>query len=270
MRSAFLLGRHHQRIGAVDLVAEGACAIALSRGGAAKRYDFTEPNEDACAFATAATGSVLAVADGLHGAGGSERAIEHVLAAAPAWLANEPGRAAELSGALRRLLGEIGRAIFDDAARAGLPPAATTLAIAVVRPGDDLLALASVGDSHIFVTRDGAVRDQSWSGGGGRYPEYLGRERELEAEDKYTVESIALGGARAIALVTDGFSESGIGHADPAAQLQTLQLDTLAGDWELRAPDTCRAVVESALGVQRRQRSGDNVACATWIAGRPD
>ena len=56
MQSAFLPGREHGRIGAVEMVAEGPCAIAISRGGAAKNYSHTAPNEDACIFATGSGG----------------------------------------------------------------------------------------------------------------------------------------------------------------------------------------------------------------------
>ena len=53
MRSALLRGREHGLLGAVDAIAEGNAAIALSRGGAAKRYAYREPNEDAAAAGNA-------------------------------------------------------------------------------------------------------------------------------------------------------------------------------------------------------------------------
>ncbi|MDP6981192.1 MAG: protein phosphatase 2C domain-containing protein [Myxococcota bacterium] len=270
MRSALLLGRHHQQIGTVDLVAEGPCAIAISRGGAPKRYSYTEPNEDACCFVWGPHGVMLAVADGHHGAGGSERAIQHLVESASGWLDEPTTDRASLGGALveqlRKAVGEIGVAIFDEAAAVGLPPPATTLSVAVVRPGDDLLAHASIGDSHVFVTSDAQPCDLGWSAGRDDNPEYLGRERDLADEAKLTVDFASLSSTRAVALITDGFSEHGIGHPDPAAELHTLQIDSLNGAPDLRAPDTCRAITESALDVQRRNRSGDNVACAVWAA----
>src|SRR3972149_99852 len=66
MRSGLLHGREHTKIGAVAALAEGRCAIALSRGGYAKGYVHRDPNEDAAAFAFGAEGMLLAVADG-HG-----------------------------------------------------------------------------------------------------------------------------------------------------------------------------------------------------------
>ncbi len=271
MRTAILLGRHHQQIGAVDLVAEGPCAIAISRGGAPKRYSYTEPNEDACCFAWGVHGVMLAVADGHHGAGGSERAIQQLVDRVCPWLdetaAGHAALGSTLVEKLREAVDEIGIAIFDEAAAVGLPPAATTLSVVVVRPGEDLLAHASIGDSHVFVTNDAHPRDLGWSAQRKGSPEYLGRERQLADEDKVNVEVTSLAGTRAVALVTDGFSERGIGHADPTSELHTLQIDTLNGSPDLRAPDTCRAIAESALGVQRRNRAGDNVACAVWTAG---
>ncbi len=266
MRTAHLFGRHHQHIGAVDLVAEGPCAIAISRGGAPKQYNFTEPNEDACAFAWGDGGVLLAVADGHHGAGGSERAIEHLLAKAPTWLDAQPLERGGLVNDLREALDQIAERIFDDAVAADLPPAATTLSVVVLRPGDDLLGHASVGDSHVFVSRDGATGDISWAAHSSDTPEYLGRERDLSNDQKLLVEATDLGNARAIALVTDGFSERGIGHTDPRAALESLLIDTLGAEPDLRAPDTSRAIAESALAAQRQQRSGDNVACAVWTA----
>ena len=53
MRSAILCGREHARLGAIDLIAEGPVAIAISLGGASKVYPHTDPNEDAALFAVA-------------------------------------------------------------------------------------------------------------------------------------------------------------------------------------------------------------------------
>ena len=64
MRTALLRGREHVELGAVAAVAEAGVAIALSRGGAAKRYPHSDPNEDAAGFATADAGVCAAVADG--------------------------------------------------------------------------------------------------------------------------------------------------------------------------------------------------------------
>ena len=61
VRSAQLHGRDVEAIGAIESVAEGPAAIALSRGGSAKRYEHVDRNEDACSF-TIGPGGVLIVA----------------------------------------------------------------------------------------------------------------------------------------------------------------------------------------------------------------
>lgn len=265
MRTACLLGRHYTQVGALDLVAEGPCALAISRGGANKQYSYTEPNEDACGFVWSAHGALVAVADGHHGAGGAERAIQHLIQVAPGWLEALCPEVGALEAALRNALYDIGREIFDEAANKGLPPAGTTLSLALIRPGDDLLAHASVGDSHAFVTRDGAARDLGWSARNAASPDYLGHEREPHDPAKFVVEVEPLADACAVALITDGFSEKGIGHVEPGSELQNIQRDTLSREEaDLRAPDTARAIVDSAIAVQKRNRAGDNVACAVW------
>jgi hypothetical protein len=43
MRSGLLRGREHTKLGAVATLAEGPCAIALSRGGHKKTYRHRAP-----------------------------------------------------------------------------------------------------------------------------------------------------------------------------------------------------------------------------------
>ena len=63
MRKGVLRGREHTGIGQIACVAEDELALAISRGGAAKRYAYKDPNEDAAGFATGTGGRLLAVAD---------------------------------------------------------------------------------------------------------------------------------------------------------------------------------------------------------------
>ncbi len=79
VKSALLRGRDHTRLGAIEVVAEGVLAIALSVGGFRKSYRHTDPNEDAAAFACGEGGLVVAVADGHGGAVASEAALERLL-----------------------------------------------------------------------------------------------------------------------------------------------------------------------------------------------
>ncbi|MBW2388067.1 MAG: protein phosphatase 2C domain-containing protein [Deltaproteobacteria bacterium] len=266
MRSAILNGRDFNELGAIELVAEGPCAIAISRGGAAKTYSHTEPNEDACLFAFGPGGALIAVADGHHGAMGAEIAMRHLLEqAAPDWTGVKAGSAEALAGKAREALSAINLAILSEAERCKLAPSPTTLCIALVRPDEDLLLHASVGDSHIFWTRDAAPVDLAWAAQSDEQPAYLGYPPTPEREAKRRIACETLAGTRSLVLVTDGFSEAGIGHPVPETELHAIQTRSLLGSNDLRPIETCRGVAESTLSIQRKHRAGDNLGCAVWI-----
>jgi serine/threonine protein phosphatase PrpC len=265
VRTGLLRGSEHTDLGAVAALAEGSCAIALSRGGYAKGYRHRDANEDAVAFALGPAGALLAVADGHGGHEAAELALELLCAGfGEAWTgagalapwAHSAGEAlASLHGAIvERGLGESGN-----------PEARSTLALALARPRDDLLAFASVGDSHVFVAEAARAFDLAAARGG--EPVYLGSPAldpgELVA--RALIGAGPLAGARALALATDGLSERGIGVPAP----EHAVLDSLArarrADAGLRPLETARCLVECALAAHRRNRSGDNVAAAVLI-----
>ena len=64
MRAVFLAGRDQIEVGAVGAQALGPIAAAISRGGAEKRYEYTDPNEDVALAASGRHGVLVAVADG--------------------------------------------------------------------------------------------------------------------------------------------------------------------------------------------------------------
>jgi len=270
-RSALLLGRDHPRLGAVAAVAEGPAAICLSRGGARKTYSHVEPNEDAVGFALGAGGALVAVADGHHGAGGSQLVLERLLAdTARAWTAHASPRStpAAWQEALVDLLLAANHAVLADAGQHGRPPAPTTLALALVRPAEDQLVFASAGDSHIFcVGADRAVSDLA--AGDPEAPAwFLGQEtatREgIETHCRLGCDPLA--GRRALLLATDGLSERGIGVEDPAAATRAAFDAALVYAPELRALEACKALCHTAVAAQRAQRAGDNVGCAVlWL-----
>ncbi|MCP4039885.1 MAG: protein phosphatase 2C domain-containing protein [bacterium] len=267
MRSALFIGREHSDIGTIDLVGEGPCAIAISRGGAVKTYSHTEPNEDACGFAWGPGGTLLAVADGHHGATGAEIAVRHLIEdKGLRWTDSEALEAETLLREARESVAEINLAIFAEADRCALPPSPTTLCFALLRPAEKLLLHASIGDSHIFWTRDDAPVDLAWAAHNGSHPTYIGRKRDLDLASACTIACEPLEASRAVVLVTDGFSEDGIGHAAPADVLAEIQSSTLVQDARLRPVETCRGVAESAMAIQRKNRAGDNIGCAVWTA----
>lgn len=270
MRSALLSGREHTALGAIDVIAEGPCAIAISRGGAPKTYSHTEPNEDACGFAWGPGGVMIAVADGHHGAMGAEIALRNLLERrAGIWTDEAPVTGEALQAQASEAVRDINTAILDEAARCKLPPSPTTLCFAVIRPAEGLFVHASVGDSHIFWTKSGTPRDLGWGAHGAGSPAYVGTGAALDVEGKCHVASEMLTGSRSIVLVTDGFSETGIGHAAPASELESIQERTLNQVEALRPVETCRGVAESAIAIQRKNRAGDNLGCAVWTAPAP-
>ncbi|MEZ4332811.1 MAG: protein phosphatase 2C domain-containing protein [Myxococcota bacterium] len=272
MKTAFLRGREHQRIGDVALEGLGRAAVALSRGGARKTYDHTDPNEDCAAFALGAGGELVIAADGHHGESGSEAAVAAILEdLAPrltAGAAPTSSREAWLDLAYDALL-RANRAVLEVAGRTSLPPAPTTLVLALVRPADDLLLHASLGDSHLFaIDAAGATelggRDPAW-----KFTPFLGYEQASRAllERYARVGMRRLADLRAVALATDGLSEPGIGVADPARVVHESVAHVEAGTAaDLSAVRACRSIVEIAMRAHRRQRAGDNLACSVvWL-----
>jgi serine/threonine protein phosphatase PrpC len=264
MRSALLRGRDHTRIGITAAVAEGRAAIAISRGGAAKAYRYRDPNEDAALFAQGEGGVLLAVADGHGGCDAAEIAAERLLARfAPDWTGRvAPGLREAWANRAAAALGELNAAILERVAQGGVATSRSTLALALLRPGEDLFAFASLGDSHVFQVTAGEVRTLgTWLG---RRPCFLGLASE-------TVESLAgkhasgvqpLSGTRAVVLVTDGLSERGIGLAKPEQAVAECAEAAARGKPDLQPLAVARGVVERALAEHLRNHSGDNVAAA--------
>ena len=152
MNPAVLCGREHTAFGAVAAIAEGRCAIAISCGGARKTYRHKDPNEDAAAFVAGEGGVLVAVADGHGGCDASEVAVERLAERhAPGWTERDArGIDALWPAAARAAFADVNEAILRFAARGGAESSRTTLTFALIRPGDGLLALASMGDSHAF------------------------------------------------------------------------------------------------------------------------
>ena len=265
MRSGLLRGREHTKIGAVAALAEGRCAIALSRGGWAKGYAHRDPNEDATAFAFGADGMLLAVADGHGGHEAAELAVTALLTRfAEAWTHASPVGPAWLAQA-REALQILHTELVGSGSRGGNPDARTTLALALARPGEDLLLFASVGDSHVFAT--GAAGAADLVHPGEARPAYLGSPslapEELAA--RAVIGSALLSGTQALALATDGLSEHGIGVPAPdAAVLEVLARAGRASP-DLRPLEAARGIVDCALSAHRRQRAGDNIATAVLV-----
>lgn len=271
VRSARLFGRDHHTVGHLAVIAEGSAAITLSRGGARKTYDHTEPNEDAVLFAHAGRGLLLAVADGHHGAAGAQVVIEHLESEwARRWVGDtpfdlDPDAWRRESG---RALVAANHAVMADAGRRGLPPAPTTLALVLTRPDEGCALWAGIGDSHVFVIDENRAIDVLGHAQADRRASFLGYE---SLDERSLIERAASGvmplaGLEALVLATDGLSETGIGVPDPAEAVHRATRSVHTFPSELRPLELARAVGDAALEAHRRNRAGDNIAtAAAWL-----
>jgi len=267
LRSAALLGRRHLEIGALASAAEGPAAITLSRGGAAKTYGHTEPNEDAVYFAQGEGGWLLAVADGHHGSAGSEAAIQQIASGLAADWTGSPALGFD-AGSWKEcsldVLHDCGRAVLRRAAELGVAPAPTTLSVALVRPDEAVLAWISIGDSHIFCADPKGVEDLGWASLGRKDRYFLGYEAASREgmRDRSVAGCRALGDTRAVVLATDGLSETDIGVADPNRAVLDALEESAASAGEIRALDLAKCLSRIAMASHVSNRAGDNIGCS--------
>jgi serine/threonine protein phosphatase PrpC len=267
VKVVLLRGRESCEIGATLCHGDARAAVGLSIGGAPKRYAHTDPNEDAVLLAEGPAGLLVAVADGHGGAEGSECALEF-LRDGPAvhWTGVEgPGSAWPL--AAREALAAANDAVL--ARQSGRRRARTTLALALVRPAESLLAFASVGDSHVFAAETRRVLELTQPASEGDPPCFLGRERASAASlaARSIAGSRSLAATRAVVLATDGLSERGIGVEDPCAAVSEALAAAAREARGAGARETARRLLETALAAHRRNPSGDNVAVAVVWTG---
>jgi Protein phosphatase 2C len=269
VRAAWLRGRDHSELGAIETCAEDVAALALSIGGAQKVYAHTDPNEDGAFFALGSEGTLLAVADGHGGVDASEAALTCVLETlAPGWTSSKvPLRGAWEEQALSGLA-SCEAAILNRAASGGRRLSRTTLALAIVRPAEGLLFFASIGDSHLYQLRGETALDLAGgrSVSGKLFFLGMGRGSAAALREKCVLGTAALAGIRAVVLATDGLSERGVGVDDPAQTVAQVSARAARAPGTLRALETSRGLVQAALDAQRRNASGDNVAAAVaWL-----
>jgi len=269
---AVLRGSESQTIGGVSVISEGNAAISLSQGGFKKRYSHTDPNEDAAAFALTEAGALLAVADGHNGCDAAESAIDELMLRAGALLTRNGKTTDEWwrKNALETI-GAIQTALVSRIEQGVRGHSRTTLALALVLPGEDLLAFASVGDSHVFRVCPNEVVDLGAHSEGLRC--FLGNPaNDLGALANNSVVGIeSLANTRAVILATDGISEPGIGVDVPEFTISECAAGADRFAPELRPLELARNVAEAALAAHRGHRAGDNIATAvTCLPPRED
>jgi serine/threonine protein phosphatase PrpC len=268
VRSFLLRGREFTQLACVDCVSEGPAGIAISRGGAAKTYEYTDPNEDAAAFCFGEAATVLAVADGHRGFLAAEVALEHLLEGPAHQWADEVGALGPESWTRHALAAlcdandQVLRERVGSGTRAG---ARTTLVIAVWLPSSGVLLHVAIGDSHLFVVEGSKVRELMPAG---HATSFLGQgvETPESLTPRCRIGVTPLPDAKALVLATDGLSEEGIGLPEPAEGVASLIDRIDAEPATLRPLALARAVCQLACDAHKSNASGDNVAAAVcWL-----
>jgi serine/threonine protein phosphatase PrpC len=266
---ALLLGREHTEVGAVEIRAAQRAAIAISRGGAPKVYAHTDPNEDAALVLEGRHGTLLAVADGHGGADAAEIAVQTLRdGAGTRWTDAATLEPEGWSREAHTALAEVNQAIRRGVAEGGRKRSRTTLAFALLRDGRILWA--SMGDSHVFRVEPDDSFDLAWAVSATGRPYFLGLGDESPESllDKSVVGWQSASSARALALVTDGLSERGVGVEDPGKVVTEAAQAAQAPRRGERSRRLAQAILEAALAAHARNASGDNVAvAAAWLAG---
>lgn len=268
MRSALLRGREHLEIGAIDAVAEGPVAIAISMGGAEKTYAHTDPNEDSVFFAIGAAGILVAAADGHRGFEASEVLLEHLLAhPGPQWI--EPGGVTPSSWARHALAAicDANGEILQERLQTETGESRTTLSLALVLPESSSLLYASMGDSHLFRVRSAGAVDLA-EGDTTGLDCFLGHGQETPESlaDKCRIGVEPLEDTIALVIVSDGLSEHKIGVVDPGAVVRESVENARKAAPGLRPLEASRSIIEAALAAHRKNASGDNVCAAVvWL-----
>ncbi len=269
---AILRGSEAASVGGVSVISEGCAAIALSRGGYKKRYSHTDPNEDGAAFAIGETGVLLAVADGHNGCDAADATLDELMLRAGTLLARGRNTIDESwTRTALETIGAIQTALVSRVAQGVRGHSRTTLALALVLPDEDLLAFASVGDSHIFRLCPKEVVDLGSHSEGRRC--FLGNPADdLTALARNSVIGIEpISDTQAVILATDGISEPGIGVDVPEFTVAECAAGVNHFALELRPLELARNVSEAALAAHRRHRAGDNIASAvTWLPPQKD
>jgi serine/threonine protein phosphatase PrpC len=261
-----LRGCDHVLLGRVSALAEGEAAVALSRGGADKPYAYVDPNEDCTGFARGAGGVLLAVADAHKGCDASQIAVESLLDGFGAAWTGAARPATPWPEAAARAVGDVHAEVLRRTACSANPESRTTLAFALARPGEDMVAWGSLGDSHVFL----AGRDAAEEVAAQRDPPgwFLGAAQREPGEmgARLHAGSAPVAGRCAIVLVTDGISEQHIGVDHPDRAVAEAVRTAAAARPELRALETARGLAELAQDAHVTHQAGDNVATAVvWL-----
>lgn len=261
MSGLLLRGRDHTETGELVVRAGLRVATALGRGGAAKPYAYTDPNEDACVSAEGPGGWVLAVADGHWGETGARIAIDHIAARAQAWVADRSARDAPAwRDTLAETVQSAHRAIVAAFPEERCPR--TTLSLALARRPEGAFYTACVGDSHLFWADGERCLDLGWPRD--QPARFLGQ-RDVDAAWVRAAtrhETGPLRETRALLAATDGLSEPGIGVSDPPLSVLEALEDAETYPQAERAAVAAHRLATITCNTHARNGAGDNIAIA--------
>ena len=267
LRTAILRGHENHRIGFFDSVAETATAIALSQGGFKKRYTHSDHNEDSALYVTNGHETFIAVADAHNGYNASEDALDLLLDQfAPQWINEALCNAENWQAKALDAIAAANNAIIRDSMKHGKLHSHTTLAFALVRPAENFIGYASLGDSLVFQVTPRQTFDHSWSD---PKAHYLGSDSESADSLRETCicGTLPVDNTLAMVLATDGVSYPSIGVADPVATVNDAVKDATQAPEDQRAQQAAQTILNETMAAQIKNEAGDNIAAAiAWIA----
>jgi serine/threonine protein phosphatase PrpC len=238
-----LWGRQHVAYGEIAVSARApGVGIALTRGAHPKPYEWIDPNEDVVAAVVGERATLLAVADGHHGAVAAEVALTAVLES----FGDDPPPALDDDGLVELFHGASSAVLV---ATRDLPDelrreSRTTLTVALL--AGRRLCWAAVGDSPLFVVEGEHGMELTRS-----EQAFLGWPMARQRVDRLLQRGRGTLGRNAwVVLASDGFSNFSPPPPErTAAQVLTHAPDPVAGARDL--------VTEACAG-----GAGDNVAVA--------
>jgi serine/threonine protein phosphatase PrpC len=247
---AELWGTDHLDLESVASATAGPrVALAITRGRYPKSYRYVDPNEDAVAAVTGASGTTLLVcADGHNGATASHVAVREILSA----FGDDPPPSLSEDEWLE-LFGRVNGAVIATKGLGSVHPSSNTVLLAALVAGGEV-SWAALGDGALVLARPGAMRGRQLNKEAMRFVGHPMNRRQLKG-------TVQRGRARVepgewVVLVTDGLSEF-VAPLRPADVVPRV-LALAARDGDGGAEAAALALIDTACNAG----AGDNVAAA--------
>lgn len=255
-----LYGRRFQTQGASGSITCNLAAAAICQGGAPKRYDHTDPNEDSVLIAEGPSAVLMAVADAHGGKKASEVAIDWLAThCALRWTRGGMEKESWRLNATYAFL-NINDAIIQENDRTG-QSSCTTMVMCLLYHDRNIGFFATAGDSLAYLVGSTWVELAFNSS----LPEefFLGNLKHTldSISAKCLVSDFLLDSTSAVVLATDGISREGIGFENPAAAILNISKSSHLGLSQTCAPlSFANRILWAARRAQKQNDSGDNIA----------